>query len=282
MESMQFQLPGAHLAALKWGIKNAKQCILFFHGWMDNAYSFYHYFDETFDSECYAIEHIGHCQSSSIPSFHATMNLLDWLAPLVDIIDYQLPLPIHLVAHSFSGGLATLLAGLLPERIKSLTLIDPVMWSSDKETDLLGSFQAIRKYRNRKGELPKARGFQNQKEAVKGRIQHGVTPQNVAEVLAIRGLEKAENGLWYWKTDTRVRFSKVFLMHHEHIERVWDQTQATVQIFGSSDPRYGLQGLIGEYAQRSFCEKETWQGSHYLHFEYVEELKKRIHKQLKA
>jgi pimeloyl-ACP methyl ester carboxylesterase len=274
MKSEPFQFKDYELACLRWGPEQFKHTILFLHGWMDNAYSFYHYFDEHFDSQCLALEHIGHCQSSSVPSLQSSIQLTDWITPIVDLICYQLKGDISIVAHSFSGGMATLIAGLLPDRIKKMVLFDPVIWAADEQTDLLGSYKNLLAIRNKSGDMPRTRGFETQEQAIKARVNNGITPEPVTRILALRGLVKESDGLWYWKHDPRVRFSKLFLPHQSHIERVWDATQAKVFLFPSADPNYGLNGLIKNYAKKSFCQSQSCETSHYVHFEALESVKK--------
>lgn len=55
-------------------------------------------------------------------------SLLDEARPIVDLID-SLPEPVHLLGHSYGGGVALKVASLRPKRIRSLALYEPSAFS---------------------------------------------------------------------------------------------------------------------------------------------------------
>ncbi|WP_424969719.1 alpha/beta fold hydrolase [Dinoroseobacter sp. S76] len=61
-----------------------------------------------------------------LPGYGATPSQLDRLSYLEAML-WQSPGPMDLVAHSFGGAVALMLANRNPDRVRSLTLFDPVM-----------------------------------------------------------------------------------------------------------------------------------------------------------
>ncbi|MEE4238878.1 MAG: alpha/beta fold hydrolase [Anderseniella sp.] len=55
-------------------------------------------------------------------------SLLDEARPIADLID-SLPEPVHLLGHSYGGGVALKVASLRPQRIRSLALYEPSAFS---------------------------------------------------------------------------------------------------------------------------------------------------------
>lgn len=64
------------------------------------------------------------CGNSPAWTGRSTFTLAQEAAPVLDILD-TLGEPVHLVGHSYGGGVALHIARTRPDRVKSLTLIEP-------------------------------------------------------------------------------------------------------------------------------------------------------------
>ena len=97
--------------------------LLCFHGWLDNASSFFPLAEHFPSLPWCAIDIMGHGHSSWRPvsSFY---YFVDYLCDTCDLINTHFPNGAHVLGHSLGTGVALLLAGLLPEKIHSVALID--------------------------------------------------------------------------------------------------------------------------------------------------------------
>ena len=105
----------------------ARGPVLLLHGYLDVAHSF----DRVIAGlgaagyAVYAPDFRGHGDSDRVPE-GAYYHFADYVADVVGILD-ALSLPTaHVVAHSMGATVATMLAGVLPERVRSLSLLDGV------------------------------------------------------------------------------------------------------------------------------------------------------------
>jgi pimeloyl-ACP methyl ester carboxylesterase len=97
--------------------------ILCFHGWLDNASSFFPLIDTLPSVPWCATDLIGHGYSSwrAPGSFY---YFWDYLCDTASLIQTHFPRGVHVLGHSLGSGVALLIAGLLPKLVHSVALLD--------------------------------------------------------------------------------------------------------------------------------------------------------------
>jgi len=191
------------LATLENTHKSAQTPILAIHGWLDNAASFIPLMDQLSEFNWTAIDLPGHGNSYHRPE-HSHYHFIDWISDLISIIDVKYNNePVVIVGHSLGGMLATVLAGVYPELVKKLVVIDAVglVTQGEDAADIRKALDS------RIAQLKKQKTKHiSLKAAVKARVNAGDIKSSSAELLVTRNISETESG-FQWKTDQRLRTS---------------------------------------------------------------------------
>ncbi|WP_028304085.1 alpha/beta hydrolase [Oceanospirillum maris] len=221
----QIDLDYVSLSGLRWG-KGHHQPVLAMHGWLDNCQSFSQIaplLAEACDLDIWAVDLVGHGHSSHRPKgsyYHIWDNVID-MALLMDAQGWE---QVDLLGHSMGAGVATLMAGAIPDRIRRVALIEglgPLATPADESPQQLS--QALGRYRLQGGQSQsdpsQARQSQHHKtksykappcyatvdEAAKARMK------GIGEISYQAALPLTERGTWQdsdglrWRSDARLR-----------------------------------------------------------------------------
>lgn len=201
-----------NLAVKTWG-EPGKPGIIALHGWQDNA--------ATFDQlaprfpEYYWVvpdlpghgrsDHRGPGAEYTIWSYGVEVMALAGAFSLDTFT---------LVGHSMGGGIAGLLAGLFPERIEQLVLLDLIGAITTPATDSpaqlrLGIEQRISKPVRRPGLYP------TRAAAIDARAKKGIS-REAAMLLGERGIAESGKG-YYWGHDPRLALKTLLSMSDEQV-----------------------------------------------------------------
>src|SRR5262245_54247330 len=123
MKTLNLTIPGLTIACKCWG-NPQNPPILALHGWLDNANSF-DYLAPYLEDQYYliAIDLPGHGHSSHIAQ-GAYYHFSDGIFTVIEIINALKLDKVHLLGHSMGACLASLVAGVTPDRFPSLFLIE--------------------------------------------------------------------------------------------------------------------------------------------------------------
>ncbi|MFJ9894619.1 alpha/beta fold hydrolase [Streptomyces sp. NPDC091280] len=173
--------------------------ILCLHGWLDNCAGFEPLLDELADLNLVAVDLPGHGLSGHLPS--AAHQVLDYAACVLELTRVQGWDRFHLVGHSLGGMVATLVAGIHPERTAGLVLIDAVVQRSADPARLR---ESTARYLSAlmDGARPH---FRTRSQAVRTRAKGADCLLDTAELLSERDLVPAVGG-YTWRTDPRLRY----------------------------------------------------------------------------
>lgn len=199
-EDLNVKLASGNVAGLAWGPADGKP-ILALHGWLDNAASFIPLAPYLQDFRLIAIDLPGHGLSAHLPS-GAYFHLVDYLADVVSIIDSFGWKQCALLGHSLGAGLSSIVAGIIPERINALGLIDgigPITINEQQMPEMMR--KAIAEYAH----LPdkKLTCYANKKEATEARLSASKMKMSSVELLVERGLKSVKQG-FMWRTDPKL------------------------------------------------------------------------------
>jgi len=193
-----FTLPHMQLAGQSWGDKQAEPVIAL-HGWLDNAASFNWLAPKLSNYHIVAPDLAGHGRSDHRPAA-TPYYIWDNLADLLALADQQGFAHFHLLGHSMGAGIATLLAAIAPDRVRSLVLLDglaPMTTAAEQAPAQMA--QALRQ-RNRIGSRH-VKHYASFNDAVVARERSRFpVSRAAAEALVERALSPSSAG-WKWHTD---------------------------------------------------------------------------------
>jgi pimeloyl-ACP methyl ester carboxylesterase len=203
MNECNIELPSGTIAGLENTHQSYQTPILAIHGWLDNAASFIPLMNELPDFNWTAIDLPGHGNSYHRPP-HCHYHFIDWISDLISVIKVKYNNePVVIVGHSLGGMLATVLAGVYPELVKKLVVIDAVGLVTQNE-----DAADIRKALDSRVAQSKKKKTKHisLSVAVKARSNAGNIKLTSAELLVTRNITEIGDG-FQWKTDQRLRTS---------------------------------------------------------------------------
>ncbi len=136
IKTYKVNLANLEMAVTEWGHRSGNPVIVL-HGWLDNIASFYPLLSETkwlqqLNLRFITIDMAGHGHSSHRHQSHPC-NLLEYVQDLYNLIEYFQFDTVSLIGHSLGAGIATLYAGALPDKVKSMVLIEGIIPFSEDE-----------------------------------------------------------------------------------------------------------------------------------------------------
>lgn len=254
---------GLHLETLCWGSEGLPP-LLALHGWLDNAASFNLLAPLLSKHYIVAPDLTGHGRSSN-RSADATYQIWDDLPELMGILTQLGWDQFDLLGHSRGGIISTLLASVIPERVKHLVLLDAVTPQAIPESEFpqqLGRF-----LKEKPGLLTRQpRLYPTMDEAVAARIKNGL-PASAAKILASRGVSAKKDG-FVWNSDARLYGASAVKMTQGQNRAVLENLIMPTLLLQADN------GLAQAPAIRSDAEKyiaglcaETVRGGHHFHME---------------
>lgn len=208
MKSATITIPGFTIAYKAWG-NPAHPPMIALHGWLDNANSFAllaPFLQEQF--YLIAIDLPGHGYSSHLPEgcyYHFSDGIFTILQ-IINALGYN---QFHLLGHSMGACLASLIAGVIPNQVLSMVLLEGLGPFSAPDTtccEQLTKFSLLLKEHNRP-----IRPYHSLEQATFARAKRGYLSQELVEILAQRGLEEKDR-LFYWRHDRRLLFASPLRM----------------------------------------------------------------------
>lgn len=210
MKTFTLTIPGFSIAGKAWG-KPSSPPLLALHGWLDNANSFdllAPYLEKQF--YFVAIDFPGHGHSSHLPAgcyYHFSDGIFTVLQ-IIKALDFK---QVHLLGHSMGACLASLIAGVVPEQMLSLVLIEglgPFSMPGSSCRQQLAQYCKV--------EDKKAKTYASHAAAAAARSKQGYLLQQHANIIAERGVIQDEEG-YYWRHDRRLLHPTPLCMTEEQI-----------------------------------------------------------------
>lgn len=202
MHDFNVTIPGFTIACRAWGDKNLPP-MLALHGWLDNANSFAPLAD-FLKNKFYliAIDLPGHGLSSHLAP-GCNYHFIDGVFNIINIINALGYEKIHLSGHSLGACLASLVAGVIPDKLLSLTLIEALgPFSSPEQTCRAQLANYMQSYPK---DIIEARPYESMELAAKARAKSGHLDIEFARILCQRGVEEI-NGAFFWRHDRRLLY----------------------------------------------------------------------------
>lgn len=247
--------------------------ILAVHGWMDNAGTFNRLAPMLKGHRIHALDLAGHGLSDPRPDgmrYHNADFLDDIYAAMQHIAPNNGPL--ILLGHSLGAGLLMLLAGIFPERIQALIMIDglgPISADpSNYATDTRTALEGLMSY------SPSRRPIATVEQAVAARRQGitGLLSESASRDLCERALIETEAGELRWRTDKRLRLNSLMRFSEEQVLACIEAITAPCLLvtgdaglpkqLGKNKPRYAAR--LSHFGR---LEQVNLSGGHHLHLD---------------
>lgn len=181
---------------------DAELTVVALHGWLDNCLSFKPLSELLPDLNVIAFDLPGHGESQHLPvgmtyDFH---YYLIWLHEVLEALALE---RVILLGHSMGAVIASLYAGVFPDRLSRLILIEGIGPMSVDEAEapekMKTYIQSWSKHRLMRNGL-----FASWEEAVRARQKAGKLRLESAQLLATRGAQEMNPGVM-WKHDPRLK-----------------------------------------------------------------------------
>ncbi len=264
---------GLKLHFLDWGNESAAP-VLLVHGSQDHC----HNWDWTSEQLCQnyhviAADLRGHGDSEWAKG--STYGIYSYVYDIAQLIDQQNLAPVHLVGHSLGGTVATLFAGLYPEKVASLVSIEGVgaeFWDNASNTPLQDRIRELfEATRSQAGRLPKR---YETLEAAFTRMQtsNPHLSEDRARHLTIHGSNRNEDGTYSWKFDPYTYTGWLAMDNRGDMREFWTSIDCPVLLINATD---GYEHRIGQDDTLKYFKdcrlNEIEEAGHWLHHDQFEQ-----------
>ncbi|CAM4428308.1 MAG: Tropinesterase [Legionella sp.] len=267
MQEITLTIPGFSIAGKTWG--NPKNPpILALHGWLDNANSFAplaSYLQNDF--YLIAVDFPGHGLSSHLPP-GCNYHFFDGIFIIIEIIKALKLDKVHLLGHSMGACMGSLVAGVAPERLRSLYLIEALGPFSSPAKTACSQLTEYAKFISHTHRSPK--GYEQFESAAYTRSQKGYVSIEIARLLCERGLVEKE-GRFYWRHDRRLIAPTPLRMTEEQVLSCLQNISTKTHLL-LSDEGFAFDAKIMENRIKAVKNMVVGQlnGGHHIHMEKPE------------
>ncbi|WP_280236886.1 alpha/beta fold hydrolase [Nocardia cyriacigeorgica] len=198
-EEVEFALPKAGITLRgRRGTGGSGLPVLCLHGILDNCAGFDPLAEYLVGADLIAVDLPGHGRSDPVPS--VTCGYLEFAACVLELAHTQGWDRFRLIGHSLGGAVASLIAGLHPDKVDRLVLIDAIgPLSADPERTVSGTARYLDTYL--RGDRHPV--YRSRMQAVKARVQLADILLDTAQLLVDRDLVEVAAG-YSWRHDVRL------------------------------------------------------------------------------
>lgn len=232
-EELEIQTSALRLSAKCWGNPEGMP-VLAFHGWLDNAATFDHLAPYLKEFRLVSLDLPGHGLSEHRPSgssYHFSDIIVDVLEVL-HVLGWQ---RFSLLGHSMGAGVASYLAGTIPEKICSLILIEglgSLAQDAEKMPEILRESAEQWQHLAHK-KLPI---YPDVETAVKVRHHVGGIEESSVRTLVARGLQPVDGG-FTWRSDPRLKIKSRHYLTEEQACAFLEEITAPVLLIEAENAK---------------------------------------------
>ena len=232
-EELEIQTSTLRLSTKCWGNPEGMP-VLAFHGWLDNAATFDHLAPYLKEFRLVSLDLPGHGLSehrSSGSSYHFSDIIVDVLEVL-HVLGWE---HFSLLGHSMGAGVASYLAGTIPEKICSLILIEglgSLAQDAEKMPEILRESAEQWQHLAHK-KLPI---YPDVETAVKVRHHVGGIEESSVRTLVARGLQPVDGG-FTWRSDPRLKIKSRHYLTEEQACAFLEEITAPVLLIEAENAK---------------------------------------------
>ena len=223
-EEILIQISNLKLAAKCWGNPNARP-LLGLHGWLDNASTFDHLAPLLGEFRFISLDLPGHGYSDHRPP-GSSYHFIDMVVDVLEVKKFLGWDRFSIIGHSMGAGLASYLAGTIPNDIDFLILIDglgPITQKSNKMPEIL--MESSREWMSL---LQKKKPiYPDFESAVKVRYSLGGILESSVRTLVSRGLKPVSGG-YTWNSDPRLKIKSRYYFSEDQCNAFLKAIEAPV------------------------------------------------------
>ena len=261
-QTLELKTTLGRLAGLSWRNAEAPR-VLCLHGWLDNAASFVPLAPQLAPLNLVALDLPGHGHSEHR---HSTTryHFIDYVFNVEAALDALGWDDCHLLGHSLGAAIAAAYAAGVPDRVRSLTMLDalgPISTTAEGTADRLR--RSIIKNRRGPG---KSRHFETVEDMVAARTAASGIPAEAAQLLCERAAKRVGEH-YEWRSDPALNWISSLIMTDEqaldliaHIE-----APALTLIFTKDSPWVSREKREARVRALSHGRFELIEGDHHLH-----------------
>ena len=253
---------GRRIALLDNG-RQGKPLIVALHGWLDNGASFLPLAPHLAECHLVCVDLPGHGHSDHKPTPYVFVDWLDDLHQIAQAAGWQ---RFILIGHSLGALIASAYAGVFPEQIVRLILLEGLGPLSQPDEEVPAQLRRAILNRSRTRERASG-GFASLDEAVAARCKVADISPAAARLICERQLE-AREGRLHWRSDPRLRDLSPMRMSEGQAQALIRAIACPVLFIRGEQ---GFQGLLAQWQQRGplFGQVEMVQvaGNHHFHME---------------
>ena len=267
-EELEIQTSTLRLVAKCWGNPDGMP-VLALHGWLDNAATFDHLAPLLPKFQLVSLDLPGHGFSDHRPSgmsYHFTDMVVDVLE-VAEILKWD---RFSLLGHSMGAGIASYLAGTIPERIKCLMLIEglgSIIQAPEKMPENLR--EATSQWLRRSEKILPL--YPDMETAVKVRHNIGSIAVSSVRTLVARGLQPVDGG-FTWRSDPSLKIrSRHYLTKEQACSFLQNITAPVLLIEAGNEKKDQWNDLMQELIPNiKTLEHRIITGDHHLHLDNPE------------
>ncbi len=260
-----FEINGQIIAAKIWN-ENQGTPTLALHGWLDNAASFDKLAPLLTDSYIVAIDFPGHGLSSHKP-VASPIHLIDMVIDSIHVANHLGWNTFALLGHSLGACIASLIAGVIPHRIKYSLLIDalgPLSRPAQLAPSQLASY--IEQMANIPFKSPPQ--YATWQDALNARLKVNAMQADSGTCIVKRGLKKLANDHFTWRTDPRLLMPLPLSLTEEQVLAFLEQITSPLCLVrplnGYPFPDELMQGRLRAVPHAQLV---TMPGEHHVHLD---------------
>lgn len=259
----RFFVNAYQLAAKEWHA-GASIKVIALHGWLDNAASFDVLAPLLDDCHIIALDAPGHGYSDHRQQ-QATYNIWDDLLDVLAVADEMGWEKFHILGHSRGAIMSVLLTAAIPERVKSLVMLDgifPPPFDIENSPALLGEF--LKGY----GSLATKRKphYPSISAAITARRKATQLTEQAARKIVERGLQEDKEG-YAWVTDSRLTISSAFKLSDGHVRAMLNGIKSPNLLLVAKDGILSSRDVLERLEQFPHISYEVLEGKHHFHMD---------------
>ncbi|MES3040862.1 MAG: alpha/beta hydrolase [Pseudomonadota bacterium] len=242
--------------------------IVALHGWMDNAATFDRMAPLLADHPFVAMDLPGHGLSDPRPAGFRYHNA-DYFDDVLAVLDALYPQQkVILLGHSLGAGIQMMLAGLLPERVQALVMIEGLgPLTADPSHYVEMTRLALASYRDFR---PGRRPIADEAQAVQARMNGltGALSEMASRILCSRSLDRNAEGELFWRTDKRLRQNSLMRFNEAQVLACIRAISVPVLLIRGQDGA-PFEQAAGKARLEAFADlrQVTVAGKHHLHLD---------------